>query len=246
MHFPVSSACMANMAVPISTYGIRNSDTGILAVTARSWSKNRSLTSSLRPLCGAYTDRKVTTRWPTMSFTKIILLDTLWNSKTFSTLLPQTLLHQQCLCHFLTSRACTWCPCPWLCGSCHHGIWSPECSRHPLSCGIVFPLPRKLFLLGCSHWVFPPWISSGACWICHNGPTLPPTPDRRPSRRRYQQNICWHRLTLNLFLAHLGSAQDELLWSLFVRPCVRQLTFSNDFSSETAEPILLKFHMEPP
>ena len=61
------------------------------------------------------------------------------------------------------------------------------------------------------------------------------------------------------FLAHLSSAQDELLWSLFVRrpsvrpcvrpsvrPCVRPLTFSNDFSSETAEPILLKFHMEPP
>ena len=45
-----------------------------------------------------------------------------------------------------------------------------------------------------------------------------------------------------LFLAHLSSAQDELLWSLFVRP----LTFSNDFFSEAAEPILLKFHMEPP
>ena len=42
-----------------SPHGIRNSDAGILAVTARSWSKNRSLTSSLRPLCGAYTDRKV-------------------------------------------------------------------------------------------------------------------------------------------------------------------------------------------
>ena len=27
---------------------------------------------------------------------------------------------------------------------------------------------------------------------------------------------------------------------------VRPLTFSNDFSSEAAEPILLKFHMEPP
>ena len=65
----------------------------------------------------------------------------------------------------------------------------------------MFPLPRKLFLSGCSHWVFPPWISSGACWIHHNGPTLPPTPDRRPSRRRYQQNfdVCWHRLTLSLF-----------------------------------------------
>ena len=58
-------------------------------------------------------------------------------------------------------------------------------------------------------------------------------------------------LQLNPFLAHLSSAQDELLWSLFVRrpsvlPCVRPLTFSNDFSSETAEPILLKFHMESP
>ena len=31
-----------------------------------------------------------------------------------------------------------------------------------------------------------------------------------------------------------------------VRPCVRPLTFSNDFSSEAPEPILLKFHMEPP
>ena len=65
--------------------------------------------------------------------------------------------------------------------------------------------------------------------------------------------------TCLLFLAHLSYAQDELLWSLFVRrpsvrpcvrpsarPCVRPLTFSNDFSSEAPEPILLKFHMEPP
>ena len=64
---------------------------------------------------------------------------------------------------------------------------------------------------------------------------------------------------LACLLAHLSSAQDELLWSLFVRrpsvcssvrasvrPSVRPLTFSNDFSSEAAEPILLKFHMEPP
>ena len=40
-----------------SPHGIKNPDAGILAVTARSWSKNRSLTWSLRPLCGAYTDR---------------------------------------------------------------------------------------------------------------------------------------------------------------------------------------------
>ena len=31
-----------------------------------------------------------------------------------------------------------------------------------------------------------------------------------------------------------------------VRPSVRLFTFSNDFSSEAAEPIKLKFHMEPP
>ena len=67
-----------------SPHGIRNSDAGIMAFTACSWSKNRSLTSSLRPLCGAYTDRKVTTCWPTMSFTKMILSETLWTSKTFS------------------------------------------------------------------------------------------------------------------------------------------------------------------
>ena len=41
------------------------------------------------------------------------------------------------------------------------------------------------------------------------------------------------------FLAHLSYAQDELLWSLFVRrpsvcPFVRPLAFSDDFSSEAA------------
>ena len=35
-------------------------------------------------------------------------------------------------------------------------------------------------------------------------------------------------------------------FSSVVRLSVHQLTFSNDFSSEAAEPILLKFHMEPP
>ena len=67
-----------------SNLHIRNSDPGILAVTARSWSKNRSLTSSLRPLFGAYTDRKINPCWPTISFTKMILLETLCTSKTFS------------------------------------------------------------------------------------------------------------------------------------------------------------------
>ena len=32
----------------------------------------------------------------------------------------------------------------------------------------------------------------------------------------------------------------------FLLLSVRPLTFSNDFSSEASEPILLKFHMEPP
>ena len=38
-------------------------------------------------------------------------------------------------------------------------------------------------------------------------------------------------------------------WAIVItfRPSsIRPLTFSNDFSSEAAEPILLKFHMEPP
>ena len=55
---------------------------------------------------------------------------------------------------------------------------------------------------------------------------------------------------MSAFLAHLSYAQDELLWSLFVRrpsvracASIRPLTFSNDFSSEALEPILLKFLM---
>ena len=123
-----------------SPHGIRNSYAGILAVTACSWSKNRSLTSSLRSLCGECTDRKVTTCWPTISFTKMNLSETLCSSKTFSIHSSQILLHQQCLYSFWTSRACTWCPCPWLCSSCHHSIWFPEWSRHPLSWGIVYCL----------------------------------------------------------------------------------------------------------
>ena len=153
----------------------------------------------------------------------MILSETLCFSKTFSIYSSATtLLHQQCLCRFPTSRASTWCPCPWLCGSCHHGIWSTECSRHQLSCGIVFPLPRKLFLSECSHWVFPPWISSGACLNHHNGPTLPPTPDRRPSRRHYQQNfdVCWYRLTLILLLW----LPWKLLEQLFLRDRLSYLT----------------------
>ena len=89
-HFSVSSACTAYMAVPIYTWE-QKSDAGILAVTACSLSKKRSLNSSLRPLCGAYTDRKVTTRWPTISFTKKSLLETLCTSKKYIDLLNQYL-----------------------------------------------------------------------------------------------------------------------------------------------------------
>ena len=35
-------------------------------------------------------------------------------------------------------------------------------------------------------------------------------------------------------------------FSSVVRASIRPLTLSNDFSSEAAEPILLKFHMESP
>ena len=129
-----------------SPHGIRNSDTGILTVTARKWSKNRSLTSSLRPLCGAYIDRKVTTRWPTINFTKMILSETLCTSKTLSTLPPKTLLRHQCLCHFLTSRTCTWCPCPWLCGSCHHDMQTSTFLQDSV-CTTSQTLPFRVFTL---------------------------------------------------------------------------------------------------
>ena len=50
----------------------------------------------------------------------------------------------------------------------------------------------------CLHWVFPLWISSGACLIHHNGLTLPPTPDRKRSWRHYQSSfdVYWHSLTI--------------------------------------------------
>ena len=64
MHFPLYPVPAWPTWLFQSPHGIRNSDPRILVVTACSWSKNRSLTSSLRPPCGANTDRKVTTRWP--------------------------------------------------------------------------------------------------------------------------------------------------------------------------------------
>ena len=50
-----------------------------------------------------------------------------------------------------------------------------------------------------------------------------------------------------LFLAHLSSAQDELLWSLFVRRpsvCVSVRWHFQTTSLKPLNPILLKFHME--
>ena len=55
----------------------------------------------------------------------------------------------------------------------NHGIWSPEYSRHPLSCGIVLPLPQKLFLSKCSHWVFPEFPQVLAWFAAVARPCLP-------------------------------------------------------------------------
>ena len=80
MHFPVSSACTPTWPFQ-SPHGIRKK------MVLGSWQSQhtahqRTGPSSLRPLCGAYTDRKVTTRCPTISFTKVILSETL-HLKTF-------------------------------------------------------------------------------------------------------------------------------------------------------------------
>ena len=91
MHFSVSSACTAYMAVPIYTYGNRNPMLGSWQSQHAAYQKNRSLNSSLRPLCGAYTDRKVTTGWPIISFTMMSLLETLCTSKKYIHLLNQFL-----------------------------------------------------------------------------------------------------------------------------------------------------------
>ena len=112
----------------------------------------------------SYIDRKVTICWPTINFTKMILLETLCTSNSFcihssatNTLTPTVPLS--------FPDQYTWCPCPWLCGCCHHGIWSHEYSRHPLPCGIVFPLPCKLFLSECSHWVVHPEVPQVLAWF---------------------------------------------------------------------------------
>ena len=183
----------------------------ILAVTACSWSKNITQTTLWgihrqkgNHMLADYKHHKVDSVRDSAP-QKLSIHSSTTNApsplkNSLSTLPPQTPPHQQCLCRFRTSRACTWHPCPWLCGSCHHSIWSPEYCRY--HCGIVFPLPRELFLSDCSHWVFPPRISPGACLTHHNGPILPATPDRRPSQRHYQQNfnVCWHWLTQRLWL----------------------------------------------
>ena len=116
MHFPVSSACTAYMAVPIYTWE-QKFNAGILAVTVCSWSKNRSLTTSLRPLCRVYTDRNVTTHWLTVSFTKMSLLETLCSSKKYIDLLNHYLD-----CWYVKDQSFFWCehqPVLWPWGQSH-------------------------------------------------------------------------------------------------------------------------------
>ena len=81
-------------------------------------SHSTQLNSSLKALCGVYIDRKVTTHWPTISLLRLFCSRLSAPQKFLYPFFRHKLLHQQCLCHFRTSGACTWCPCPWLCGSC--------------------------------------------------------------------------------------------------------------------------------
>ena len=56
-------------------------------------------------------------------------------------------------------------------------------------------------------------------------------------------DISWVDATFyDVWFDHLNKAQDELLWSLDVRPPSTPL---KDFSSVTPEPIFLKLHVEP-
>ena len=76
MLFPISSACMTYMAIPISSWHqkFRSWDPGIHSTQPI---KEYVLNHITRPLCGAFTHRKVSTCWPTVSFTKMILSETL-------------------------------------------------------------------------------------------------------------------------------------------------------------------------
>ena len=52
--------------------------------------------------------------------------------------------------------------------------------------------------------------------------TSPSIQDREKSASLPNCPLRWPLIWVNTFLAHLSSAQDELLWSLFIRrPCVR-------------------------
>ena len=107
MHFPVFSACTAYVAVPISTWD-QKFRSGDPCSHSTQLIKEQACNLITRPLYGAYTDRKVTTRWPTISFTKMILSETLCTSETFSIHSSATNTPTPAvLCHFWTSRACT-------------------------------------------------------------------------------------------------------------------------------------------
>ena len=82
MHFPVSSACTAYMAIPISTWDqkFESWDPGSHSTQLI---KKQVLNLITRALRGAYTDRTATTCWPTISFTIMILSETPCTSKPF-------------------------------------------------------------------------------------------------------------------------------------------------------------------
>ena len=82
MHFPISSACTTYMAIPISSRDekFESWDPGSHSTQLI---KEQALNLITRPVCVAFTHRMVSTCWPTISFTKMILLETLCTSETF-------------------------------------------------------------------------------------------------------------------------------------------------------------------
>ena len=117
--------------------------------------------------CGAVTDRLC---WPTISFTKMILSETLCTSKlSLSSLPPQTLLHQQCLCCFWTSRACTWCPCPYICakwGLCSKFVTAFFCAILTHKKKMTHRHWGRYYWLK-THWNFPRGLSAVFLKACY-------------------------------------------------------------------------------
>ena len=139
-----------------SPHGIRNSDLVILAVTAPSWSKKQVHNLISRLLCRAYKDRKLTTHWLTISFTKMILLET----QQLKNFLNPFFCHK----HSYTSSFVLQLP---------PQYWVSRIQQTSTSLLDSVSTALQTLPLEFSHWVFPPWISSGTCLICHNSLTLP-------------------------------------------------------------------------